>query len=304
MTDRILDITEDGYHLRTENFQFVLERKGAEPRTIPVEDIAVLILSNRQTTCSQCMLAELAKHGGTLVVCDERSLPVAMMMPLVGHTLQAERLAQQVKASKPMQKQLWQQLVRAKVTAQAGVLTGLHGTDAGLLTLVSHVRSGDPDNIEAQAAQRYWPALFEDTHFRRQPHEGDPPNHLLDYGYAVLRAMVARAIVGSGLNVTFGIHHHNRSNAYCLADDVMEPFRPIVDKAVFGLVAADGPGIPLNKETKRQLIAPLLGRLELEGEWRTVSDVLALVTANLAAVYAGEIDALSLPQRIVDIRST
>jgi len=302
MTNRILDISEQGFYLRAENGLLVIEEKDRDKpsRTIPFEDIAVIILSNRQIVLSQSVLSYLAESKAFLIICNERNMPVSAMLPLCGHTLQAERFIQQASASKPTQKNLWKQLVCAKVKAQANLLGKLHGSDSGLFELAKQVKSGDPSNIEAQAAQRYWPRLFKNIYFYRQPQVGEPPNNLLDYGYAVLRTIVARAIVSTGLNVTFGIHHHNRSNSFCLADDLMEPFRPIVDKAVFEIVDSEGENVPLNKETKQKLISPLLGRFNLKGEWRTLFDISVKLASSLVAVYAGEENNLILPENMYD----
>ena len=297
-TDRILDISDGGYRLRAENRQLVLEKKDEPPRTVPFEEIAVLLVSNAWVSYTHAVLTALAECNGVLVVCDSRSLPLAMSLPLQGYTLPMERLHQQVNASAPTQKRLWQQIVRAKVRTQAAVLKQLRGQDGGLDGMVDRVGSGDPENIEAQAARRYWPLVFDNPDFSRQPRDGAPPNHLLDYGYAVLRAMTARAIVATGLNATFGIHHHNRANAFCLADDLMEPFRPLVDRQVVHLVALQGEAAPLSRENKTALIAPMMQRVRYADEWRTIFDVLNRIAANVAAVYAGAADRLYFPENV------
>lgn len=295
-TDRILDISDGGFHLRAENRQLVLEKKGELPRTVPFEEIAVLLVSNSWCTYTHTALVLLAEGNGILVTCDSRSMPIAMSLPLQGYTLPMERLRQQVNASAPMQKRLWQQIVRAKIRSQATILKELRRQDAGLENMVERVGSGDPENIEAQAARRYWPRVFGNPGFSRRPQEDAPPNHLLDYGYAVLRALTARAIVASGLNATFGIHHHHRANAFCLADDLMEPFRPLVDRQVAYLIELQGDAAPLNRDNKAALIAPMMLRVCYEGEWRTLFDVLARIAANVAAVYAEATDKLYLPE--------
>jgi CRISPR-associated protein Cas1 len=297
-TDRILDISDGGYRLRAENRQLVLEKKDELPRTVPFEEIAVLLVSNSWVSYTHTVLTTLAECNGILVTCDSRSLPIAMSLPLQGYTLPMERLRQQVDASAPTQKRLWQQIVRAKVRSQAAILKELRGHDGGLENMLERVGSGDPENIEAQAARRYWPQVFGNPGFTRQPQNGEPPNHLLDYGYAVLRAMTARAIVGTGLNATFGIHHHNRANAFCLADDLMEPFRPLVDRQVAYLIELQGDAAPLNRDNKAAMIAPMMLRVRYADEWRTLFDVLSRIAANVAAVYADAEDRLYFPENI------
>jgi CRISPR-associated protein Cas1 len=301
MTNRIIDITEAGFYLHIENELLVLEKRdeNSPPETVPLDDLAAIIVSNRQTIISETALSAMAQHKAFLVICDERSMPVSLMLPLIGHTLQAERFIKQVSAPKPVQKKLWQQIVCAKIKAQADLLYLLYKNDFGLKHLTAQVKSGDSSNVEAQAAQKYWRSLFGYLNFYRQPQIGEPPNNLLDYGYAVLRAITARAIVGSGLNATFGIHHHHRSNAFCLADDLMEPFRAVVDRAVYSIVEEEGENVPLNKNVKQKLIAPLLEGFNLDGETRTLFDVLTRLTSSLVDVYAGEREDLLLPSKVI-----
>jgi len=232
----------------------------------------------------------LATAGASLVACDARRRPVAMLLPLESHHVQAERFTHQSRLTLPRRKRLWQQVVRAKISAQARVLEERMGTDAGLRALARRVRSGDPDNIEARAAHRYWRLVFGDPRFVRSKEE-DERNHWLDYGYAVLRAMAARAICGSGLHPTFGLAHRNKANAFALADDIMEPFRPIVDRCV-----ANSDIGPLERDAKRRLIEALAARFLVEGESRTLFDILARVAQSLAAAVTGEAQRLWIPE--------
>ncbi|HJT36296.1 MAG TPA: type II CRISPR-associated endonuclease Cas1, partial [Pirellulales bacterium] len=204
---------------------------GGGECSVPLTEIAVLIAAHPQVTFTQAVLGGLAAAGGIFIVCDERWLPAGMLLPLRGHHLQARRFQAQAAVAAPVKKRLWQQIVRAKIETQAQALETLHGDSAGLRPLVPLVRSGDPENIEARAARIYWPLLFADESFRRQWEAGDQ-NRLLNYGYAVLRAIVARALCAAGLHPTLGLHHHNQYSAFCLADDLMEPFRPVVDIVV------------------------------------------------------------------------
>lgn len=321
---RILDISDCGARLRSSLQRLVIERDQQPEVTIPFADVAVLVVAHPQVSYSQSVLSNLSAAGGVFVSCDVRRHPVGMLLPLAAHFTQAERFTAQASASLPTRKRLWQQIVRAKVRGQAEMLTELDGQDHGLLALVSQVRSGDPTNVEAQAARRYWPNLFGPT-FRRiyeaseQPPESessgceeiDQPavesnecsllslqNRWLNYGYAVLRAMTARAVCASGLHPSLGLHHHNRYNAFCLADDLMEPFRPLVDIAVVRLFEHHADLWDLNREAKRELLSALTERCLLGGEQRTLFDALSRVAASLAAALMEETDVLDLPESL------
>jgi CRISPR-associated protein Cas1 len=215
-----------------------LRARDTETQTIPFADIAVLVTSHPQISFTQAALAGLAAAGGMLIVSNEKHLPAAMLLPLSTHSTQTERFARQAAVSLPTRKRAWQQIVQAKLRAQARLLEETTGADQGLRVMAAKVRSGDPDNLEAQAARIYWPALLgkdaSGEPFRRDP-EGEGINVHLNYGYAVLRAIVARALCASGLHPSLGVHHHNRYDTFCLADDLMEPFRPLVDRVVAGL---------------------------------------------------------------------
>jgi CRISPR-associated protein Cas1 len=254
----------------------------------------VLILAHPRIALTQPVLARLAAAGGVVVVCDAKHMPAAMLLPLEAHFAQSERFAQQAAVSEPTRKRLWQSLVRAKVRAQARALEEVRGQDAGLLDLVPKVRSGDPANVEAEASRRYWPALFGQA-FRRTRH-GPGPNALLNYGYAVLRAIVARAVCASGLHPSLGLHHHSRYDAFALVDDLMEPFRPIVDRAVAVHCAAHGTSAPLDRGAKSALIGALMGRFHVRGQARTLFDIAQRTAASLAAVFAGRRKTLLLPE--------
>lgn len=295
MTERIIDLSDQAAHVRTGNGLLVIERPEAEPFTAPLGEVAVLVVSHPCVTLTHAALACLSESGGAFVACDARHMPVGMMLPLAGHHVQAERFATQARAAAPQKKHLWQQIVRAKVAAQGRLLQRLRGADSGLLAMSRRVRSGDAGNIEAQAARRYWPALFKDPRFSRDP-DGAAQNVYLNYGYAVLRATVGRAICASGLHPSLGIHHHNRYDAFCLADDLMEPFRPLVDQAVALWVDEHGSAGPLDKKVKGYLLDSLLKRYELEGESRTLFDIVARTAASLAAVFEKERTALLLPE--------
>jgi len=294
VTNRILDLAETPARLRVEHAQLVIERDGQPAVTVPIADLAVLIVSHPQVSFTHAVISTLAEAGGAFVTCDQKHLPVAMLLPLQAHFLQAERFARQARASRPVCKRLWQQIVRAKIRAQSRLLAELHGDDRGLDVLVSLVRSGDPINVEAQAARRYWPALFADPNFRRE-RAFDDQNRLLNWGYAILRAMVARAICAAGLHPSVGVQHHNRYNAFCLADDLMEPFRPLVDRIVAGWVRANGRLAELDRTFKQHLLETLTGRWDAAGEVRTLFDVLNRLANSLANVFIGQADRIEIP---------
>ncbi len=294
MTDRVLDISERPASLSIRNSQLFVRFERDEPVTIPLTDIAVVIVSHPQVSYTHAVLSGLAMAGAMFVTCDEKHLPVSMLLPLVTHSLQTERFAAQAGLALPVRKRIWQQIARAKIQAQTRVLKERTGEDSGLGALASQVRSGDPANLEARAARVYWQKVFGEIEFRRD-REQDGLNACLNYGYAVLRAMAARALCGAGLHPSLSLHHHNRYDAFCLADDLMEPFRPVVDRVVAELRDARGPDVPLDRDSKRRILEELLGRFEAEGESRTLFDWIGRAAASLAAaIEAGEAGAAKL----------
>lgn len=209
-------------------------------RTVPIEDIGVVILDHKQITVTQALLGELLDNNCAVITCDSRQMPVGLLLPLAGNTVQNERFRLQIEASLPLKKQLWQQTIEAKIRNQEAMLRYSTGAvHNNMLKWSESVRSGDVENMEARAAVYYWKTVFPDNPYFVRDHEGGGANALLNYGYAILRAIVARALVASGLLPTLGIHHHNRYNAYCLADDMMEPYRPYVDKIVYEIISDD-----------------------------------------------------------------
>ena len=299
MSDRILDFADEPARLSMRMEQLVIERPDKPDVTVPFADIAVLIISHRQVSLTQSVLATLAAKGGVLIAGDERHLPVGMYLPLVGNTTQAERFAAQAAASLPTQKRIWQDVIQAKIRMQGRLLEQLHDNDVGLLELARQVRSGDPDNLEGRAAQRYWPELFKSRFFRRDT-EADDQNRFLNYGYAIIRAIVARAICSAGLHPCLGVHHHNRYDPYCLADDLMEPFRPLVDYNVVKLLEKLEPESPMNKEVKAHIIGFLLGRFSdvRQEEARTLFDWSTKMAASVADVFLGTREDALIPELV------
>lgn len=225
--------------------------------SIPVEDIGMVVIDHGRITMTSALMASLLENNVALISCDRKSLPVGLMLPLCGHTIQNERFRCQLSASVPLRKQLWQQTVQMKILNQAACLeysTGVRHENMAIWS--SKVRSGDPDNLEARAAAYYWKNLFPAFPGFIRGRDGFPPNNLLDYGYAILRGVIARALVSSGMLPTIGIHHHNRYNAYCLADDIMEPYRPFVDRLVVDIVReTPESGLVLDKAMKARLLS-------------------------------------------------
>ncbi len=295
MIERILDFAESPARLSVRLKQLVIERSGEPRRTVPLAEVAVLLLAHPQVTCTQSVLAVLAQSGGALVVCDSRSLPVGLMLPLCAHHAAAQRMAAQAAAPRPLKRRLWRQVVRSKIRAQAACLEALRAQDFGLRALARQVRSGDPSNLEAQAARRYWQHLLPDGPFRRDPERSDQ-NLLLNYGYAVLRAIVARAICATGLHPSLGLHHHHRENPFCLADDLMEPFRPVVDRTMVDFCAEHAPPAELSPEAKTFLIERITGRVVVQGQQLTLFDAAASLASSLANAYLTGKGVLKLPQ--------
>lgn len=260
--------------------------------TVPIEDIGIVILDNKQITITQGALEALLENNSAVIICDSHRMPVGLMLPLCGNTTQNERFRDQLHCSLPLQKQLWQQTVQAKIENQAIALRECRGAEVGnMLKWVEEVRSGDADNLEARAAAYYWANLF--SKFKRD-REGEPPNNLLNYGYAILRAIVARGLVSSGLLPTLGIHHHNRYNAYCLADDIMEPYRPYVDRLVVQMY--DSGTTELDKTAKTKLLSIPVLDVTINGQRSPLMIAVGLTTASLYKCFSGESRKIIYPQ--------
>ena len=286
MSDRIIEITETAVRLRIDIGRLAIEVQDQPVVLVPMREVAAIVVSNPAVSLTQSVLSELAQNGGIFVVMSTQFLPIAMLLPLDVHSTQTARMGKQAQASEPTRKRAWQSIVRAKIRAQWSLLDALGKAEPGLEELLRRVQSGDPENIEAQAASRYWKILF-GSDFRRD-REALDQNRLLNYGYAVLRAATARAICGAGLHPSLGVQHHNQYNPFCLADDLMEPYRPLVDRVVFALVAQHGATIEMSKEVRRELVASLLGRHLVRGEQRSLFDLLSKSAASCARVLTEE----------------
>lgn len=295
MTRRIIEISEQPAHLSVRLEQLKLTHEHEEFASIPMEELAMVIVANPRCSYSHAALVGLASHNVSLVACDDKFLPTALLLPINGHTLHAERVSLQVAVPLPRRKRLWQDIVRQKIRAQAAVLDRLGVDSAPLRALLSKVRSGDPSNVEARAARLYWQRLFPGGAFRRDV-EADDQNVLLNYGYAVLRALVARAIVGAGLHPSLGLHHHNRYDTFSLAADLMEPFRPIVDERVSKIVKVGGSPAELTQDTKAKLIGIAHAPIQLQDGAHELIDALRHIAASLVEVQAGQRESLLWPK--------
>lgn len=254
--------------------------KTAPIKTVPIEDIGMVVIDNKQITITSGVLEALLENNASVITCDNKGLPVGLLLPLCGNTVQNERFRYQLDASLPLKKQMWQQTIEAKIRNQAAVLKYVYGEDAkNMLKLSTVVKSGDTENIEARAAAFYWKNIFVDNPAFVRDQFGDYPNNLLNYGYAILRASVARALVCVGLLPTLGIHHHNRYNAYCLADDIMEPYRPFVDRYVLDIMESRVPEPELTLETKAKLLSIPTIDVSINGA-RSPLMVAVMTTAN------------------------
>ncbi len=266
-------------------------------RTIPIEDIGVVVLDNRRITITSGAISALLGNNVAVVTCNERGMPEGLIMPLEGNTLQHERFTSQIEASLPLRKQLWAQTVRQKIANQECVLrTYTSAVETNCMRVwAGDVRSGDPDNLEARAAAYYWKNIFPDQPNFVRDREGEAPNNLLNYGYAILRAVIARCLVASGLLPTLGIHHHNRYNAYCLADDIMEPYRPYVDELVLQIREQYDDVTQLTRDLKAQLLQIPALDVEVEGKRSPLMIAAGITTASLARCYRGEGRTIAYP---------
>ena len=265
-------------------------------KRIPIEDIGVVVLDNKQITITQGALGALLDNNVAIVSCDEHRMPSGLMLPLSGNTTQSERFRHQIDASLPLKKQLWQQTIQAKILNQSAVLYSQRGLECGNMEAwAKQVKSGDADNLEGRAAAFYWQNMFGNIKGFRRDRDGVAPNNLLNYGYAILRAIVARSLVGSGLLPTLGIHHHNRYNAYCLADDIMEPYRPYVDRLVAEIVDSGVDISKLSTKLKSKLLSIPVIDVVINGRRSPLMIGVGITTASLYKCYSGEIRRIAYP---------
>lgn len=292
MPQQIVEISTEGRRLSLRRGFLLVAGPEGPVGEVPLDDIEAVIAATPAITWSNQLLAALAERGVPVIICSSRYTPSSCLFPMNGHHAQGERFEAQAAAGLPLKKRLWAQLVKAKIAAQGAVLQRCGKPAAQMQLLQRRVRSGDPDNIEATAAQRYWPELFGRS-FRRD-RGADDANILLNYGYTVLRAATARAIAGAGLHPSLGLHHKSGGDAFRLADDLMEPFRPTVDLLVFEM-AGEATAATLDTDRKRRLAAILNADFATETGVTTLSTALSRAAQSLAQVFLGDARQLALP---------
>jgi CRISPR-associated protein Cas1 len=275
-------------YLSTKNEQIVISYpdKDQETKTVSIEDIGVIVLENQQITITNGLLEKLTHNNVALINCDQQHLPIGLLMPLSGHTEQTERFKNQINASVPLKKNLWQQTISSKITNQAGLLKEKGIPMRKMELWAKEVTSGDSLNHEARAAVYYWQSLIKVENFTRGQ-KGIPPNNLLNYGYAILRAITARALVSSGMLPTLGIFHRNKYNAYCLADDIMEPYRPYVDLIVCHIMETVDSYEELTVEIKKQLLNIATIDVNIDGKNSPLMVAMSRTTNSLHECFEG-----------------
>jgi len=293
-------------HLKVNNEQLVLNVPHAQGldklvgNTVPLEDIGILILDNNQVTITQAVLQKTAEYNIAFIVCNESHHPVSMQLHLDTNTLQTERFKQQIEASAPLKKQLWQQTVKTKIRNQAFVLAKYGFDNASMLQWANDVNSGDTMNLEGRAAAFYWkslsPLLAPNQNIFIRDRNGDYPNNLLNYAYTIIRATVSRALVASGLLPTLGIHHKNKYNAYCLADDIMEPYRAFADDLVFDLVIKYPNETVLNKEVKSKILSLPATEIFINKQRSPLMVGLQKTTSSLVKCFMGDSKRILYPE--------
>lgn len=288
MIKRTLMFSNPAY-LSHSNRQLVISfpDKEKEDRTVPIEDIGVVVLENQQITISHGCIAALVQNNVALISCDTNHMPTGLILPLDGGNTQTERFRYQIEASLPLKKQLWQQTIQQKIFNQARVLERIGIAVDNMYRWSKSVKSGDPDNYEGRAAAYYWQNIFSQYIVFNRNRGGEPPNNLLNYGYAILRAIVARSLVSSGLLPTLGIFHRNKYNAYCLADDIMEPYRPFADIIVYEIVSEGCDFQELGTTLKMRLLQ--LPQVDVQFDDMTSPLLVGMsrTTASLARCFEG-----------------
>ena len=291
MVGRVIEIATDGRHLSVERGFLVVTESGDQIGMVPMDDVAAVVANAHGLTYSNNLLVKLSERGIPVVLCGANHMPAAIVWPVDAHHIQTGRMNDQVSASLPLKKRLWAQVVRAKILAQGATLASTGAPHGGFYLLSRKVRSGDPANVEAEAARRYWPLLM-GAEFRRDK-DGGGVNGMLNYGYAVLRAGIARAVMAAGLHPSFGLMHSNRSNPMVLVDDLMEPFRPTVDREVWRLVKAGT--LEVDTEAKTALARVMVIDLPTAIGLSPLMTCAERLAQSLARAYAGEAATLDLP---------
>jgi len=303
MIKRIIEISQARTRLSIRLGQLIVNSEGNGETLIPCEDIGILLVEHPGTTYTHSVFTELLKYGAAVVLCGQNHHPAGLLLPLEGNTVQTEIFRRQIDAKEPLKKQLWKQIIQERITHQARIVGPDSSIYKDLLTLRKRVRSGDPENIEAQATKKFWSVYLPDLLFHRDT-EGRPPNNLLNYGYIVMRAAVARALVSAGLHPSIGIHHRSKYNAFCLADDCLEAFRGFVEAKVREICltsgvpfdSAQGRPLELSKDIKERLLEVLYQEVTIAGIAGPLMVGLHRTAASLARCFAGEQKQIDLPE--------
>lgn len=300
MISRIVDISTPCF-LSVKHQQLVIERDGDKVGSVPIEDLGVLILDNHSLVYTQQVMMACAEANVAVIVCNDKHMPVSMFVPFDANSLHTKTLNAQISATEPIKKRMWQQIVQAKVGEQAKLAKNVKPRVQKLAKLKDAVKSGDPDNIEGLAARMYFEILFGEGFKRDREEPGI--NTLLNYGYIVLRACVSRAVVGAGLHPAIGVHHKNQYNAYCLADDLIEPLRPLVDSHIVAIFQAQGKDVALDPPTKRTILRFLDTNVQYDGREVPLMTALHYYAASARKVLSGEARKLVIPSLSAEIPS-
>lgn len=272
------------------------EKDSKPPATVPIEDIGIMILDSPHITLTHALITELNDNNVAIISCDSKHLPYGLMLPMFAHHAFTEKMYQQLESSLPLKKNLWQQTVIAKISNQAAMLRSAGADDAKMKYYMGLVKSGDPQNVEGRAAAFYWEKLFGANASFTRDREGDGPNAMLNYGYAILLAIVARSLVASGLLPAVGIHHRNKYNPWCLASDIMEPFRPYVDKVVLQIASENPEMDELTPDIKKKLLQVPVVDIIIDGNISPLMVGVQRTTASLSACFEGTTRRILYPE--------
>lgn len=288
-------VSENADFTRINKSRDKYQQRALKATTIPIEDIGVLVIDSYGVTISQHLISKLLESNVALITCNESHHPTGLMLNLDGNAVQSEKFRSQISASQPLKKQLWQQTVATKIKNQAALLRERGVETGNMLKWAKSVKSGDSSNLEARASAYYWKKLFGPGNEFYRDRFGDPPNNLLNYAYAIQRAMTARALVGSGLLPTLGIHHRNKYNAYCLADDIMEPYRPFADRIVCDIADSGCDMFKLDKELKKKLLSVTTADVLIRGLRSPLMAALSRTSASLAKCFEKKAKSIIYP---------
>lgn len=285
--NRIIEVSGDGYHIRQRSSLIELLQNDEVKDSVTLEDLSALIVDNRQTTITAAALSAMSEANTIVLFSNPTHLPCGVLIPLAGNTLHTERLRLQTEVTDRIKRSIWRDVIRAKIKAQAKAIERAHGSQSELSNFISKVQFGDDGNVEAQVARRYWSDLFARGPFRRVPADLNQ-NMLLNYGYSIIRSAMARSICAAGLHPALGIHHRNKYNPFCLTDDLMEPFRPVIDLEVFRIGEDLNHQYELSKAVKARLISVLFHEVIIDNETVTTERAMERSVSSFVHVLAGE----------------